>query len=1100
MKQFRFMITPRWALIPALSFAAMTAGVSSAQPAPADDSTPAEAEKAAPANETDKPASAPAADEPISLNPFEVSTGKDKGYKATNVTSGTRLDTQIQKLPMPIEVITEDFIRDTGSTNLRSSLSYSAGVQIQNQNDYGNYGSGGFQNPGGVNNPTGKTADKSDSNFVMRGFLTENVLRDGFRRRVTTDAVDISRIEVIRGPAALLYGTGNFGGVINYIPKRPESSERQWVEFTAGSNEYFRFTADSTGPLLVDPTNKDMLLYRVNLAAQSNGDHTEYFKDKKLFVAPVFVMRPWENTELIVDTQVGREKREGIGFQSLRARADIAAGEVNPGDTGNQARFERAVFIRFPGKSLREMRWSGPDTEQDIRAQNVEFKLNQKLAEGLFLQAGFNSSLVSFDTRDISANATNGVGPTALWSTLDPQPLNPGVGDTEAGGWYLKPVENAIVQYRWADTYETTRSNQSRVELNYVLEIGENRRWLRVKNNFLAGFSSQQDKNLRTFRSLDRDETNTAVWNYKSVNDSSPFRFGVQGDGTPDNPIRQLSKSQSKPHNRALYGIYYGEFLDGKLTLLGGIREDRSRVNTRNTTFSYATGAMERDDITASPESRIETKQLGISIEPIKGLSFYAMTAEGFEPDFNGDRDLSGRALEGVTAKNKEYGVKFEILGGRVSGTISHYDIEREGVPNGSLWWAPQTANLGGPRRFDPTKPTVYKVSRENPDAAQSIRTQDGRLIIDYNNNWAWYGDLSKLAAAPEGHAMFNGAAGFEDYQNDGLNAEREKIVSTWNAAKAAGAVKYYNRDATAQISAAEFAAAWGTVRNSDDNPAWAMINASTPEGAAYMDAVYGYSRQVGIVHPGIDNFAAWFFGDAPASTGYNSATMDTNGNATSGLRSLVATASDSNEGWDGQLIITPVDEWQILFSFTKNEHKISTLGQLPKYPYQDKDRWAPWMFPNSGFGLQGYYGQNEQYADESDTSTYTWAGYIYPGVQGSDYPKKTWSVFTNYKFDRIPALKGLTLGGGLKWQGQREYASGYTHGGGRIKGDGGTPVVLYTDEQKTVDMFARYEFKWKKRPVYVQLNVDNVLDDQGLYGYLYAPGRSMYFRLGAEF
>lgn len=70
-------------------------------------------------SQTAKPAAssaATAADDStiVELNPFIVDVSKDKGYKATNATSGTRLNTAIKDLPMPISVITEQFLRDTG--------------------------------------------------------------------------------------------------------------------------------------------------------------------------------------------------------------------------------------------------------------------------------------------------------------------------------------------------------------------------------------------------------------------------------------------------------------------------------------------------------------------------------------------------------------------------------------------------------------------------------------------------------------------------------------------------------------------------------------------------------------------------------------------------------------------------------------------------------------------------------------------------------------------------------------------------------------------------------------------------------------------------
>jgi iron complex outermembrane receptor protein len=63
---------------------------------------------------------------PVTLDPFTVTTSKDKGYAATNEISGSRVDTPIKDIPIPIEVITSEFISDIGATDLRSALAYQA--------------------------------------------------------------------------------------------------------------------------------------------------------------------------------------------------------------------------------------------------------------------------------------------------------------------------------------------------------------------------------------------------------------------------------------------------------------------------------------------------------------------------------------------------------------------------------------------------------------------------------------------------------------------------------------------------------------------------------------------------------------------------------------------------------------------------------------------------------------------------------------------------------------------------------------------------------------------------------------------------------------
>ncbi|MCD8481640.1 MAG: Plug domain-containing protein [Verrucomicrobia bacterium] len=144
------------------------------------------------------------ADGPIfELSPFEVNTSGDDRYYASNAISGSRLDVRIQDMPLSIEVITSEFFTDTGSTNLRDALRYSAGIMLQTQNDAFQAGTDNF---GGVNNPEGATSAKGDSSFKIRGFVTNNTLRNGFRRQHATDTINIDRVEVVRGPSALLYG------------------------------------------------------------------------------------------------------------------------------------------------------------------------------------------------------------------------------------------------------------------------------------------------------------------------------------------------------------------------------------------------------------------------------------------------------------------------------------------------------------------------------------------------------------------------------------------------------------------------------------------------------------------------------------------------------------------------------------------------------------------------------------------------------------------------------------------------------------------------------------------------------------------------------
>jgi iron complex outermembrane recepter protein len=283
------------------------------------------------------PAATPAAtpeEEAIQLSPFQVDATKDKGYRATNSISGSRLNTAIKDIPMPIEVITEEFVKDTGSKDLRESLRYSAGIILRSQNDAGQGNT--FVNAGGVHNSEGATAAKTQTTVKIRGFITDSVLRDGFRRQHSTDSANIGRIEVVRGPAALLYGIGNFGGIVNYLPKAPMTTDREEVTLGVGTNDYLRGAFDVNRSYAENMG----LGVRVSGAVQTTGDHTELFKATHSFIAPIVQFKPFSSTLVTLDLEYGEDNREGVGFQSVRARADVPADQQ---DLRRHHRLQRAL-------------------------------------------------------------------------------------------------------------------------------------------------------------------------------------------------------------------------------------------------------------------------------------------------------------------------------------------------------------------------------------------------------------------------------------------------------------------------------------------------------------------------------------------------------------------------------------------------------------------------------------------------------------------------------------------------------------------------------------------------------------------------------------
>src|SRR5690606_25402660 len=87
----------------------------------------------------------------------------------------------------------------------------------------------------------------------LRGFISNNSLRNGLVAPVsgTVDAVNIEKIEVLKGPSATLYGSNvtSYGGVINRVTKKPYDSLAANVLLSAGSYNFYRVQADVNAPL-----------------------------------------------------------------------------------------------------------------------------------------------------------------------------------------------------------------------------------------------------------------------------------------------------------------------------------------------------------------------------------------------------------------------------------------------------------------------------------------------------------------------------------------------------------------------------------------------------------------------------------------------------------------------------------------------------------------------------------------------------------------------------------------------------------------------------------------------------------------------------------
>src|SRR5258708_11797012 len=165
----------------------------------------------------------------IEMPQFTVSTDQANPYRATDSLSAARIRGALIDRPATINVITRDFLNDVGANSIFDATQYVAGI-----------GNGWLGGGNGIR-------DRQ----TIRGFENNGRTIDNFATsfQANINPELIERIEIVKGPNAILAPTGAPGGSINIITKAPQITPENSVAVEVGSYFSEKLTVDSTGPL-----------------------------------------------------------------------------------------------------------------------------------------------------------------------------------------------------------------------------------------------------------------------------------------------------------------------------------------------------------------------------------------------------------------------------------------------------------------------------------------------------------------------------------------------------------------------------------------------------------------------------------------------------------------------------------------------------------------------------------------------------------------------------------------------------------------------------------------------------------------------------------
>jgi outer membrane receptor for ferric coprogen and ferric-rhodotorulic acid len=384
------------------------------------------------------------------LNPFEVVTSDDVGYRAANSTAGTALNMAIRDIPISLDVVTRDFMDDTQAADLEETLRYSGGVYTES---FLSTSSAVSQFQDQSPSAIGNLNDPFQNNVIIRGYNVPNQQRNGFRigggipsYQVvfggSTDTITVERSEVVRGPQSLLYGINVLSGIVNIIGKKPLPEYGGKVNISAGSYDLFRAEADFTGPII-----KDRLNFRLMGAHHEEGSPIKFLEEERDVWALQFDWKITKNVSLFVEYFNGDRIVRGLGPQffeddgsgGLRGFTNfrnIYGEYIQYGRDDPNAPVRDAYGTLYPdplienpnglhdqfyadyGDRGRYYNVSGPDTYRKQNEQNVLALLQLAPTEDLAIELGAYRTDVESRSRNVDmrvfADAFGAIRPDSL--------------------------------------------------------------------------------------------------------------------------------------------------------------------------------------------------------------------------------------------------------------------------------------------------------------------------------------------------------------------------------------------------------------------------------------------------------------------------------------------------------------------------------------------------------------------------------------------------------------------------------------------------------------------------------------------------------------
>jgi len=1046
-------------------------------------------------------------DEVFDLSPFTITSEEDKGYAATNTLAGTRLRSDLKDLAGAVQVVTEEFLEDTSSTNIEDLFLYTTNTEVAGPD--GNFGNG--------------QKDRRDSNGSarVRGLAEPDRTRNFFLSDIGLDTYNLDRVTIAKGPNAILFGMGSPAGLVNSNLKQARYEDTTQIKLRYASWGAHREILD-VNRVFID----DVLAFRIiGLNNQNKFKQKPSFEDEqRLYTAMLF--DPFENTTIRANMEIGsrnasrpytRTPSSNIpdwidngmqtspdpgasnGFSNKPSNRGPLFVFDSPGATQSSTGFDAGPAVNGPDGIRRSAHtWKN---RADDNAANVSNNVLSDEDNYVFdfrnntLTGTENTSYNSFDATNI---------------TLEQQ------FSQNAG------IEIAYTNEHYKDGWSDRASNDIKVDTselhNYFLEVEEDGtpvdipnphlgRPYRSGNDTFANSASEREAfRVTGYYNLDFRDHDSLAWLGRHVftglySDQSrqiyeeSDSYGSVSGGEIE---RVLEANRGRSYSTASYDRlarnirYLGPRMIG-LPASGKTLATRTTANTPKmneiTAVMYDSTA---DPLFAGHKGAYREISAPLIINPVNNASIdrqeiesVAVTAQSYFLNDNIVGTYGWREDKGNSWRDDSPEFTSEAIA--LPDTLAFDSSPNDSVSDSVFTWGvvghlPEdwrpfglglSAHYGESENFVPSPGRITLLNEPHPSPAGetkeygfSIDLPEQDLYVRFN----WYETVSKNQTD---RAL--GTSAIPNYERLWYNAVRQALQER------------EPRDPTVPASEYE---TWAT----DDPRLW-------PNNMKW--------KETYVVPPLGMRQALW----TPIDTGADA--YGTVGSVSDrGNPNVMGVSDFQAEGMEVEGVWNPTSNWTMIFNVAQQKAiKTNVLKSYIKYYAIREPQWLK-MSPDNQTGLLSRPNTYKRYDDlngngSPDPGEPSKANFIFNQTRATQWSKllretlregalldevREWraNVVTNYDFDADSALRGWSVGGAFRWQ--DEVGVGFTNGI-LTPGDADLPAGLDTiavsdvtqplfgPTEQNLDLWVKHTRKifndkvdWR-----IQLNIRNALNNDDL-------------------